>query len=773
MKAVVMCGGIGSRMRPLTEVRPKPLIDVLGIPVLERILRELSQTEEISEVFLSLGYRAQDLISFCESTDYQATLRYREEDKPLGTAGGVKNCIRKSVEPVCVLSGDNLFGFNLKKVLDYHLASGADFTVVGKETEDPREYGTILKDAQGNILAFREKPTWEQTESMLINTGVYIISPEILEMIPEHEFCDFSEHLFPRLLKEHKRFLCYTTKEFWADIGSFPLYSETVRELLSSRNVWIRDGDTLITEDTADENGNALIAPCLIRKDASFGCNNRIGPFSVIGSGASVGSGCFIRNSVLGENVIVEDRSDVIGAVLDDNVRVGANCVLESGVVAAYGCDISKFSRVMSGVKIWPGVRVLPESVLSSDVSCETPQQLEVDLFGVSGKLYSQFTVSDAAKLGQAIASVNHTQRIGVGSDRFNSSEIYKALCAAGIRSCGVICYDFEEIYRAQAYFYSAYCALDAFLYISTSGDTVNVSFFGKNGMPVDAKTARAVNSNFRFSAFSFSPPERSTEVFRMHLLSTAYTAAMQRMLSCSVSGRVITVESDNLCLKNLLTDFLKKSGAGEGGPGLQFLFNETGSELYCIENDKFYSSDRIRAALCELEFAQGKNVIVPEDAPLHLEETAKRYGVHVSRLYENAPGAAVDPQVFLENVWNFDAVFLCVKLLNVLVTAGVTLQSLLASQPGFNLRKKVVEVDCLPSNLRNRIASAGVEREPENGVYYGFNDAKGSVKVRQLGNANRVRILAQAGSMEAAKELTAQIQAKINAADIDNFSKK
>ena len=762
MKAVIMCGGLGSRLRPLTEIRPKPLVRILNVPVLELILRRLSETEGVKDVYLSLGYKAQEIIEFCERKQFGATLHYCEEDRPLGTAGGVKNCLNASDEPVCVLSGDNLFETELGKVLAYHTAAGADVTVVGREVSDPREYGTIIKDAENRILSFVEKPTWEQAQSTLINTGIYMLSPTVLDLIPPGRYFDFSEHLFPLLLEEKKSFYCYTSNAFWADIGEFRLYRETSAALLQKDDLPRETPGRRYTRDFTDGDGNTMVAPCLVGPGVKLGSNNRIGPNTVIGPGTVIGDGCCIRDAVVGEDATVEDHSDVLGAIVDDHVLIGANCVVEKDAVIAYGAEIGKFSRVLSGVRVWPGKKTGSESVLSADMFYESPEALEVDLFGVSGRIFSQFTVSDAAKLGQAIASVKGMQRIGVGCDRKNSSGIYRSLCAAGIRSCGVICYDFEEIFKAQAFFYSAYCSLDAFIYISTGDETVNFSFFGKNGLPVSAKTARAVNNNFRFSAFRFASERQSTDVFRMHLLSTAYTAALHRALSCGISGRVISVECENRCLKTLFRDFLAKAGAAEGPGGLQFLLNENGTDMYCIENDRFYSSDRIKAALCELEFAENSGVIVPEDAPSAVERIAGDYGAPVTRLYENAGEQTADPRAFLENLWNFDAVFLCVKLLRVLVTGELTVEELLSSRRSFFVRKKVIELDCPPSLLRDKIKAAGAGKNAAD-VYYTLKNAKGTARLRQLGNLSRVRVLVEAADMETAKELTAEINAKFS----------
>lgn len=772
MKAVIMCGGTGSRLRPLTEATPKPLVKLMNIPILEQILNRVISAG-IDDIYLSLGYKAQDIISYCERRSFNAHLHYCEEERPLGTAGGVKNCISQSGEPIVVLSGDNIFNIDLSKAAAFHCASGALVTILGKEVEDPREYGVILKDAEGNITSFQEKPTWETAASFLINTGIYILDGPVLDRIPPHRYYDFAEHLFPELLREKKKLMCYHTVDFWGDIGEFPAYLELTEEILKEHAEEFMLSGTLFTEDHTDDNGNTILAPSLIGKNCDFGKNNRIGPFCVIGDGVTVGEDCDISGSILGENVRIESRSDVTHAVLDDFVKIGTDCVIEKHAVLGYGAEIGRFSRVLSEMKVWPGRKVSPESVVSNDMFFETPDRIEPDVFGVSGRAFSQFSLNDAVKLGQALASVKTMRRIGIGGDGTGISEIYKSVCAGGIRSCGVICYDFEEIFRAQSYFYGAYCNLDAFLYISSADQTVSFSFFGKNGMPFDPKTARTINNNFRFSSFHFDFDEKNAGFFRMNLLSTAYTAALHKILGGNLHGRKIRFECENTALSALFGEFLAKAGAADEPGGIQFLINETGTDMYCIENDRFYGSDRLKAVLCELRLAEGKPVVIGEDAPDFIPEKAKQYNCAAVRLLENSDNETVSEYTFLENLWNFDAVFLCVKLLSVLVQANMSVAELMTLQSDFAIRKRVIELNCPPSKIRRIIEDTGAVKQRKRDAYYTVQTEKGTAKIRQLGNANRIRILVQAADLEAAKELGGDICAKFRHVDIDNNIKK
>lgn len=769
MKAVILCGGTGSRLRPLTEVRPKPLIKLLNVPVLETIIGKLEQAG-INDVYLSLGFMAQEIISRCENIKTGVTLHYCEEPKPLGTAGGVKNCLEKCSEDILIVSGDNIFDIDIRSAAAFHAENSADFTVIGKKVADPREYGCIVKDASGAIRSFIEKPNWENADSFLINTGMYIMSGRLLSFIPENTFFDFAEDLFPMLFANESVFLCCETEGFWGDIGEFEAYIALSENILAEYTGKFPAKGTLMLHDETDENGNSFISPCLIGSGTELGENNVIGPFAVLGEDVSVGSGCTVERTVIGDKSIIGDHSDIIGAVIDENVRIGANCVVEKNAVVGYGADIGKFSRLLAGVKIWPGKTIVSESVINKDMFYETPSSLEFDIFGISGKVFSQFTLSDAVKIGQAAASLKGICRIGVSSDGKSASGVYRELLGAGILSCGVACYDFEESFLSQSYFYSAYCGLDAFIYVSTEDDVVNLCFFGKNGMPLSARSARMINNNYRFSSFSFASPEKTGVLYRMSLLSTAYSCGLRKLLGPQTVPLRVTVECENQTVKRLLDELCAETSDGTGTV-LQFLFNPLGTDMYCLENEKFFSSERIRCVLCELALAVGNEVIIPENASAQIEKLAEKYGGKVRRVFEGAfEEYDFDKKAVFDNLWNFDALFLCVKLISVISQTGISLSELCSVRDELSVRSKIIDLGCAPSAIRSKITAALETDKHPGEVYYNVASDKGGVKVRQMGNTSRIRMLVEAADMETAKEIMTDVTGKF-AVDIDNFS--
>lgn len=768
MRAVILCGGTGSRLRPLTEVRPKPMMRLMNNSVLESIIRRL-EDEGVGDISLSLGFMAHDIISACESMRLNVPVRYCEESKPLGTAGGVKNCLHECGDTVLVVSGDNIFDIDLRAAEDFHKKNGADFTVVGKKVADPREYGCIIKDPDNRILSFIEKPDWENADSFLINTGIYIFNGELLDMIPENTFYDFAENLFPDILRQNKKFMCFDTDGFWGDIGEFDAYISLSEKILREYTTVFPVKGSLILHNETDEYGNEIIAPCVIGEKTLIGRNNRIGPCTVIGKATHIGDKCCIEGAMIGDECRIGDSTDILKAVVDDNVNVGANCVIESGAVVGYGATVGKFSRLFSGVKIWPGKTIPSESVINKDMFYESPTSLEFDVFGISGKVFSQFTLSDAVKIAQALSSLKHMEKIGVSCDGKNASDVYRGLLCAGIISCGTSCYDFGESFMAQSYFYAAYCGLDAFVYVSTEDDVVNLCFLGKNGLPLETGKTRKINNNYRFSSFVYADPDKTGILYRMSLLSTSYDCSLRKLISTFRQKTRIGIECENKKIKKTLESVFSGVECDDAKNSLQFLLNPLGTDMYCMENDRFFASDRIRAVLCELEFAAGNDVIVPENASLQLEKTAEKYGRKVFRVFENGHAAlGADRAAVLDDLWNFDALHLCVKLVGILASANTTMADLCAVTPDFSMRSRIVDLGVAPSAIREKIENAGGTKA-SGAVYYDMPVQGGGAKIRQLGNTSRVRMLVEAADMEAAKDIMTGVSAKFVSGDIDN----
>ena len=235
MKAVIMAGGEGTRLRPLTCNRPKPMVPVAGRPVMEHIVR-LLKSHGMDKIAVTLQYLPDHICEyFGDGSQFDVRMRYYTENKPLGTAGSVKNAEDFLDETFLVISGDALTDVDLTKAISFHREKGAFATLILKRVDVPLEYGVVVTDGEGKIIRFLEKPGWGEVFSDTVNTGIYILSPEIFDYYKKDQVFDFGRDLFPLLMKEKRSMYGYVTDDYWCDIGDIEAYMQACFDILDGR----------------------------------------------------------------------------------------------------------------------------------------------------------------------------------------------------------------------------------------------------------------------------------------------------------------------------------------------------------------------------------------------------------------------------------------------------------------------------------------------------------------------------------------------------------
>ena len=254
MKAVVMAGGEGSRLRPLTVTRPKPMVPIVGRPVMEHILN-LLKVHGIEDVVVTVQYMASAIEDyFGEGGQLGMRITYSREETPLGTAGSVKNAEEHLTEPFLVISGDALTDFNLTEIIKYHRDKRSLATLTLAHVSNPLEYGVIITDDSGHIRQFLEKPSWGEVFSDTINTGIYVLDPVIFSYFEKDTVFDFSQQLFPKMLAQGDAIYGYVADGYWCDVGNLAEYMKANADVLQGRvniditgsdlggGVWAEDG---------------------------------------------------------------------------------------------------------------------------------------------------------------------------------------------------------------------------------------------------------------------------------------------------------------------------------------------------------------------------------------------------------------------------------------------------------------------------------------------------------------------------------------------------
>jgi mannose-1-phosphate guanylyltransferase len=348
-QAVIMAGGEGTRLKPLTNTRPKPLLPVLGRPCIEYVINSLASAG-VEEIFIACGYRSQDIVSSLgDVTRYGAKIVYAYEDTPMGTAGAVKLLQGKLKGTFLVGSGDTLTDADLGHLIDFHREKSAFVTMSLTQVDKPEQFGIVGVNGDGRIERFKEKPKPEEVFSNVINAGTYVLEAEALDHVPPATKYDFSKNLFPDLLQQGKALYATPLKGYWKDIGRPKDLFQANIDLADRRGQVITIRGALCKGKIAGSGftaeGAKLFGPVFIGEGTRLGKGSSI-TRSSIGNGSTVGEmavidgslaldrcqigpGSIIKDSVLGEGCVIGPGVSVIGSVLGDGVRLEGPASLE------------------------------------------------------------------------------------------------------------------------------------------------------------------------------------------------------------------------------------------------------------------------------------------------------------------------------------------------------------------------------------------------------------------------------------------------------------
>lgn len=374
MKAVVLAGGYGTRLRPLTYTCPKPLLPLAGKPILQHIVESLAG-HGFDEIFITTNYLRERIEKyFGDGSKYGVKLVYPKEDKALGTAGSVKNVEKHLDDTFAVIQGDNITDVDFKKVLDFHREKKGIATIVLVPVENPSAFGIADVDRNFKVVRFLEKPKPEEYFSNLANTGIYILEPQILDYIPKGSTYDFSTGLFPETLKLGKEIYGCKVNCFWADVGSPESLFKANRWILGklekskiAKTAQIKGdvrGPVLVGEDAVIEAGAKIIGPAIIGDSCLVKANSIIGANSVLEPEVTVGERSRLTGPIIYEETVSDSASKLNECIVGENCRIGSSARLGRHVIVGANCKLGDNVRVQSGAKIWPGIEVDANSVI-------------------------------------------------------------------------------------------------------------------------------------------------------------------------------------------------------------------------------------------------------------------------------------------------------------------------------------------------------------------------------------------------------------------------
>ncbi len=352
MKAILLAGGKGTRLRPLTVHTPKPIVPILDRPFLYYQIDLLRQVPEIDEVILSLNYqprRIEELVG--EGEGLGLRVRYVVEPMPLGTGGAVRYAGDQLRESVVVFNGDVLTQIDLGAVLRLHRERKARATIVLTPVENPRAYGLVETDAQGNVRRFLEKPGEDEITCNTINAGIYVLEPDTFDRIPKDTAWSIERSFFPSLIERGEAFVAYVYDGYWIDIGTPAKYLQVHRDIMDGRYAappfsGTAPGTAWVAPDAKVEDGVELHGPCFIDGGVVLKAGARILPYSVIGRQTHVDEAAIIDGSIVWPNGWIGRDAHIRDSILGRNCHVGRSAVVEPGAVLGDKTVITDYSTL-------------------------------------------------------------------------------------------------------------------------------------------------------------------------------------------------------------------------------------------------------------------------------------------------------------------------------------------------------------------------------------------------------------------------------------------
>jgi mannose-1-phosphate guanylyltransferase / phosphomannomutase len=678
VKAVVMAGGEGTRLRPLTSNQPKPMVPIVGKPCMEHIL-ELLHKHGFDDVIVTLAFLPQAIRSYFGDGDALGlNVQYSVEESPLGTAGSVRLASGKLNDTVLVISGDALCDIDLGKLLAFHHEKGAAVTIGLKSVENPLEFGIVVTDEEGRIERFLEKPSWGQVFSDTINTGIYVLEPEVLKHVPTDRPYDFSKELFPLLLEMGRPLYGMVCDGYWQDIGNLDQFRQANFDALDGQvaleipgmrlrgNIWIGEGVEI--DDLEDVEGPAFIGNyCRISPQAS------IGPYSVLSA-----------------SVTLRERARTVRSVIDASTHVGRSALVE-GAIVGRNCDIRSHVRIQEGAavgdevvlgaqsQVMPGVRIYPYKEVESGAhiheSLIWESRASSALFGkdgVTGLINVDLTPDVAVRLAQALGTaLKRGSRVVASRESARACRTIKRAMITGLNAAGVEVADLRVLPSAVARHLMKTQGYDAGIHVGVSQsdpEMIWIRFFEQPGIQMSTGLEKDVEKHFNRRELRRVPfgdignvtyPARVREQYAQDLLTQLDRDAIERRAyrvvvdyGYSASSFVLplmlgplgveAVSAHGFTTESTSTAFSLRESIGQakrlvGAIGADFgaVFDRAGDRLFLVdEQGREVAADRTLLLLLRLVGEagwQGK-VAVPVTVTRRVEEIASGYGLEVVR---------------------------------------------------------------------------------------------------------------------------------------------
>ncbi|HET9444471.1 MAG TPA: sugar phosphate nucleotidyltransferase, partial [Acidimicrobiales bacterium] len=504
MKAVIMAGGEGTRLRPLTSNQPKPMMPLANRPMMEHIILLLKE-HGFEDIVVTVAFLANTIRNyFDDGSDFGVRMVYATEEQPLGTAGSVRNAMEElRDERFLVISGDVLTDIDLSAVVAFHEEKGSMATIGLKSMEDPLEFGIVITNPDGSIERFLEKPTWGQVFSDTINTGIYVLEPEIFDYIDEGKPVDFSGEVFPRLLADRRPLFGCVVDGYWEDVGTLEAYVRAHQDVLDRKvqldvpgfqlgnGVWLGEGSEI--DPTARVDG-----PAVIGDHCRIGPGTHLREYTVLGSNVMVGNNAYLERAIVHDNAYLGAGVGLRGCVVgrSSDLREGARC--EEGVVLGDECFVGAHAVINPSVKVYPFKTVEAGAVINSSIVWESRGARHLfGRMGISGLANVDISPELAVKVAMAYGTtLKKGSTVTTSRDSSRAARTLKRAVMVGLNAAGVNVDDLEVApvpvtrfqVRSQRSLGGITVRLDP-----SDPQSVTIRFFDSGGLDIDEGNQRKI----------------------------------------------------------------------------------------------------------------------------------------------------------------------------------------------------------------------------------------------------------------------------------------
>lgn len=779
MKAVIMAGGEGTRLRPLTSTTPKPMLPLANRPMMEHVVH-LLRRHGFDEIVVTVAFLPNHIKTyFGDGSEFGVSISYADEPVPLGTAGSVANARDRLDETFMVISGDVLTDIDLSAILALHRERGAVATLGLTAVENPLEFGIVITREDGSIERFLEKPTWGQVFSDTINTGIYVLEPEVFDFIPSGRSVDFSGEVFPAMLAAGRPIFGAIVEGYWEDVGTLDAYLRAHHDVLDQRvdveipgfrineGVWLGEGAEIAP-------GATVLAPSIIGDGCVVEAGCRVAEYSVLGHNVRLQGESTIERSVIHDNVYIGARLDARGAIVGRNCNIRDNVRISEGAVLGDEVFLGSDAVVTEGVKIFPFKTVEDGAIVNSSIVWESKGARS--LFGregVSGLANVDVTPELAVRVALAYGtSLRKNTTLVTSRDSSRSARMLKRAMMAGLNAAGINVLDLEVASVPVTRFLTRSPRAAGGLTVRLhphDPDRVLIRFFDGEGTDISEDAQRKIERLFQredarrvlaSEVGDIQFPPRTLEEYTIALQHTVEPDALRearfKLVVDYSFGAVGTVmptllgklDADVLAVNPFISTAarlhfdeaaaLERIGAlvTASGAHLGALIDPDGERLTLVDDTgRTLTHTEALLAFVELipDHLLGDRIALPVNTTRHATAIAEAHGVKVSATKISIPAlmaAAMDPGVgfaadgqggyilpgFLPA---FDGAAALLKMLDLLARSGVTLSEVVDGLPRVHLAHETVVTpwDRKGAVMRSLMTTAGRDEVLVDGV--------------------------------------------------------